>query len=417
MTQAALLQGMRVVEASAFVAAPLGGMTLGLMGADVIRIDPPQGGLDHQRWPVTSEGMSLFWAGLNKGKRSVAIDIGRPEGRELAQALITAPGDDAGFLVTNFPPRGWLAHETLKARRPDLIQVTLQGDRHGGSAVDYTINPRLGLPWLTGPKDDPRPVNHVLPAWDLLAGQTIATGLLAAERRRRATGEGHHVKLALEDVALAAMSHLGFIAEAQLGHPRDRHGNDLFGAFGRDFATADGERVMVVGLTLKQWLALCHATGTSEAVRTLGQRLGVDLDREGERFRARDAIAELVGAWIGTRALAEVATAFDSHGVCWGRYQTVEQLVESGAASPAQNPLFSHVQQRGIGDLQSAGLPLDFGGTRFSARAAPWLGEHTTQVLSEVLGLSTSAIGALHERGLVAANDIPPSTSINGATP
>src|SRR4026209_67177 len=99
------LRGLRVVEGSAFVAAPLGGMTLAQMGADVIRIDTLGGGLDYRRWPVTEAGTSLFWCGLNKSKRSVALDLQSPEGRELAMALVCAGGDDAGMFVTNFPPR------------------------------------------------------------------------------------------------------------------------------------------------------------------------------------------------------------------------------------------------------------------------------------------------------------------------
>ena len=79
-----LLSGLRVVEGSAFVAAPLGGLTLAQLGADVIRFDTIGGGLDYRRWPVTEEGVSLYWAGLNKGKRSIAIDLSKPEGRELA---------------------------------------------------------------------------------------------------------------------------------------------------------------------------------------------------------------------------------------------------------------------------------------------------------------------------------------------
>src|SRR3954471_6867723 len=136
-----------------------------------------------------------------------------------------------------------------------------------------------------------------------------ATGLLAAERHRRRTGIGQHVKLALEDVALAVMGHLGFIAEAQLGERRGRHGNYLFGAFGKDFLTADGVRVMVVGLTLKQWRALCAATEIDAAIAALAGRLGLDLDREGDRFRARDEIAGLVGAWWAAGRTTRCASA------------------------------------------------------------------------------------------------------------
>lgn len=397
----AILQGLHVVEVSAFVAAPLGGMTLAQLGAEVIRIDGIGGGLDYRRWPVSDGGASLFWAGLNQSKRSVAIDIARPEGRELAQALIVAPGEDAGILLSNFPPRGWLEHEALRARRQDLIQLTIQGDRHGGSAVDYSLNPRLGLPWLTGPREHDGPVNHVLPAWDLITGQMAALGLLAAERRRRRDGQGQHVKLALEDVALAVMAHLGFLAEAQLGRTRQRQGNELFGAFGRDFATADGERVMVVGLTLKQWRALCAATGIGEQVRALGARLGIDLDLEGERFRAREELAELVAPWLAERTLAQVREAFDGHGVCWSRYQSVMQLLHEDPACSLANPLFSLLEQPDLGPLLSPASPLRFEERRLPPRPAPKLGADTEAVLSEWLGLSGVEIGRLHDRGLI----------------
>jgi len=397
----AILEGMRVVEVSAFVAAPLGGMTLAQLGADVIRIDGIGGGLDYHRWPVTQGNVSLFWAGLNKSKRSVAIDIARPEGRELAMALAVAPGENAGILLTNFPPRGWLDYEVLRKRRGDLIQLTIQGDRLGGSAVDYTVNPRIGLPYLTGPREAQEPVNHLLPAWDLITGQMAAVGLLAAERQRRIKGCGEHIKLALEDVALAAMGNLGFIAEAQLGQVREGYGNDLFGAFGRDFLTGDGERVMVVGLTLKQWRSLCKATGIDEQVMALGQRLGVDLDREGDRFKTREALAALIAPWIAARTLAQIAAAFDAAGVCWSRYQSITQLVREDPACSLRNPLFGLVEQPGVGELLAPAIPLSFGGERLPPRPAPRLGADTEEVLMTVLGLSGTEFGKLHDQGLV----------------
>lgn len=399
-----LLEGMRVVEAAAFVAAPLGGMTLAQMGAEVIRIDTLGGGLDYRRWPVASNGTSLFWAGLNKGKKSVALDLGSAEGREVAMALIAAPGEDAGMLLTNFPPRGWLAHETLRERRGDLIQLTVQGDRHGGSAVDYTINPRMGLPYLTGNGDAETAVNHVLPAWDLVTGQMAAVGLLAAERHRRRRGVGQHVKLALEDVALAAVGHLGLLAEAQLGQVRGRHGNHLFGAFGHDFPTSDGVRLMVVGLTGKQWRALCDALAMGEEMGALARRTGLDLAREGDRFLARQEIAGAVARWIGARPFAEVAAQLDRHGVCWGKYQTVTQLVTEDEACSLANPMFGEIDQHGVGRLVAPGLPLDFSAVpRRAVQPAPRLGADTEQVLHSVLGMDSAEFGRLHDRGVVGA--------------
>jgi len=397
-----ILTGMRVVEAAAFVAAPLGGMTLAQMGADVIRIDTLGGGLDYRRWPVTEDGTSLFWCGLNKSKRSVALDLRSSAGRELAMALITAPGPDAGLFLTNFPPRGWLDHERLRARRADVIQLTLMGDRHGGSAVDYTVNARVGVPLFTGDPASEQPVNHVLPAWDLITGQMVAVGLLAAERHRRRTGEGQHVKLALQDVGLAVVNHLGFVEEARRGQPRQRHGNELFGAFGRDFATADGQHVMVVGLTGKQWRSLCEALGVQEEVDRVGAQLGLDLAQEGNRFRARRELAGIIGPRIAARPLAELAPLLDAAGVCWDRYQSIEQLATSDPECSPANPMFATIAQPGVGEMLAAGIPLDFSGLeRVAPAPAPRLGEHTEQVLHELLGVPPEEFGRLHDQGIV----------------
>jgi 2-methylfumaryl-CoA isomerase len=403
MTMRGMLSGMRVVEAAAFVAAPMGGMTLAQMGADVIRIDTIGGGLDYRRWPVTEDGTSLFWCGMNKSKRSVALNLQEPRGRELAMALVCAPGENAGMFLTNFPPRGWLDHDQLRARRADLVQLTLMGDRHGGSAVDYTVNARIGIPYFTGNPAETGAVNHVLPAWDLITGQMVAVGLLAAERHRRLTGEGQHVKLALQDVGLAVVSHLGFTEEARRGHPRQRHGNELFGAFGRDFVTADGERVMLVGLTLKQWRSICQVLQIQPEVDALAARLGVDLAQEGNRFLARRELGEIVGARVGARQFADLAAAFDAAGVCWDRYQTIAQLVRDDPECSPAHPMFTHLEQPGVGVMLAAAIPLDFSAApRIPARPAPRLGEHTEQVLHEVLGLPHEEFGRLHDAGLVA---------------
>ena len=398
----AILKGMRVVEGSAFIAAPSGGMTLAQLGADVIRFDLIGGGLDYRRWPVDAKGNSLYWHGLNKGKRSIAIDFRRPEGQELLAELIARPGEDAGIFLSNFPARGWLADESLRVRREDLIYLSLSGDRHGGSALDYTVNCRLGLPWLSAV--DERPVNNPLPAWDLLAGQQIALGLLAAERHRRLTGAGQFVRIALADVALAVMGHLGYIAEVEMnGTGRQPVGNHVFGSFGYDFACRCGRRVMIVGVSPRQWRAIVTVTGTGDEVSALEKELQMDFDREGDRFRARERLAALFAPWFAQRDFTDASAELDRMEVCWGPYQTIAELVEQDAECSVANPLFTRVEQPGIGNLLTPSQALQFGGLETDPPApAPLLGQQTDEILTEELGLSAGEIAKLHDRGLVA---------------
>jgi len=345
-----ILSGLRVVEGSAFVAAPLGGMTLAQLGADVIRFDQLGGGLDYRRWPLAKSGESLFWAGLNKGKRSIQLDLGSPAGRELATALITAPGEHAGLFLTNFPARGWLEYQTLAKRRPDLVMVALTGNPDGTSEVDYTVNPATGFPWATGPRNLAEPLNSVLPAWDIALGTLATVGMLAAERHRRLTGVGQLVRLSLSDVAFAMVGNLGRIAEAQLGG-QDQHkdGNYLYGAFGHDFETRDGRRVMVVALTERQWTALVETTGIAQACRDLEHATGYDLNSESGRFQGRDLIAALLRPWFASRDLAAIRTEFAGTNVSWGPYQTFRQLVNEDPRCSIANPMFAQVEQPGIG--------------------------------------------------------------------
>src|SRR4029077_8913577 len=206
----AILAGLRVVEPSAFVAAALGRRAVAAFGGDVLRVDPPGGGIDIDRWPL-HRGRSLYWAGLNQGKRSVVIDTRHEHGPEKVARLITAPGEGGGILLTNLPVSGWNSYDELKKRRGDLIMVVITGNRDGSQAVDYTVNAALGFPFITGPEGTEGPVNHVLPAWDAKPAVFAATATLAAERHRRLTAQGQLFELSLSDVGLAVAGHLGLI--------------------------------------------------------------------------------------------------------------------------------------------------------------------------------------------------------------
>lgn len=396
-----ILRGLRVVEGSAFVAAPFAGMTLAQLGADVIRFDRLKGGLDHHRWPVTDSGASLFWAGLNKGKRSIAVDMTTPEGQELITSLVCAGGPEGGILLTNLRVRGWMSYEHLRARRDDVIMVSVLGTRDGGPAVDYTVNPSLGFPTATGPEGSTDPVCHVLPAWDCITGQTAALGLLAAERHRRITGEGQEVDIALRDVGLAMLGNLGVVAEVAVnGEDRPKYGNALYGAYGQDFATADGRRVMVVGLTRRQWDGLVACTGLGDELDAVAHRLGLDLSLEGDRFRARAEITAVLEPWFRARRVEDFGPQLDAAGVTWSVFQTFAEAVQRDCTP--ENPLFALLEQPGVGTYPVPGTPLDFGAVpREEPARAPLLGEHTDEVLATLLGLSDAEISALRTARVV----------------
>ena len=383
-----ILDGMRVVELSAFVAVPMAGLTLSSLGADVIRVDPPGGGLDYGRWPVTADGRSLYWAGLNAGKRSVNLDLRSEEGRATLVDLITAAGEDAGIFITNLSPR-WLSYERLSRIRPDLIMVVLRGNPDGSIAVDYTVNAAVGYPEVTGP-GDAGPVNHVLPAWDVIAGNMVSNAVLAAERHRLRTGEGQLVRLSLADVALHTVSALGHIGEVVVNEDdRDPHGNYVFGAYGRDFSTSDGRRLMVVVITDRQWHDLVEATGSKERMDRIAADCGLNLGDEGDRFRARIEISAVLEPWFASRTLKEAGEVLTRWRLCWGPYQSFRQLITEDPRCSVANPLFEQVRHPGVGEYLAAGHPLEFGTGRLSPQSAPRMGEDTGEVLSELLGLPT----------------------------
>jgi 2-methylfumaryl-CoA isomerase len=378
-----ILSGLRVVEVSAFVAAPLAGATLAAMGADVIRVEQLGGGIDAGRWPV-HDGRSLYRAGLDRGKRSLALDLRSARGQQLVRDLIRGGGDGGGILLTNLSGVEWLAHERLNEARSDLITVVITGSPSGAPAVDYTVNAATGFPFVTGPEDADGPINHVLPAWDVAAGMLAATALLAAERHRRLTREGQLVTLALSDVALAVAGHLGYLAEAQLvAEPRGRFGNEIYGTYGRDFVTRDGKRIMVCALTPRQWQSLCTATGLTDEMKAIEARHATDLFDEGARFVHRREITLLLESWIGERTLVEVRDAFAANGVLWAPYRTFKEVVADAPDAGLDGPLaFSHFD-------------------RVPATHAPAIGSDTYTILRDELGLDDRELEDLRHDGVI----------------
>lgn len=393
------LDGLRIVEVSSFVASPLCGLTLSQLGAEVIRIDPVGGAADYRRWPVTEAGESIYWTGLNKGKRSLACDLRNPEAQELIQRLVTAPGTDGGILVTNAGGRTWMGHEALSALRDDVITLEILGKRDGTAGVDYTVNAGLGFPLVTGP--DREAVNHVLPAWDIACGLHASTALLAAVRHRDRAGAGSQITLPLEDVALATAGTLGYLTEIMVnGTPRPSTGNAVYGTYGIDFVTADDVRFMIVALTTRHFRDLVAATETGAAVDALESALEVDFSIEGERFEYREALTALFARWFRRRSGVDVHAALSKTSVLFEQYRSFTDVVESGELET--NSLFAALDQPRVGTYLAAGHPALFDQNHLASTAASSVGEDSGRVVADVLGLGDDEIAGLFERGVIA---------------
>jgi len=403
-----LLDDLTIVEVSSFVAAPTAGLYCAQLGAEVIRVDHKAGGLDYKRYMLTREGRSLAWENLNRAKKSLALDLQSGQGRELLLELAARVGQ----CITNLPEQSFFSHAALAARRPDMVSLRIMGWPDGRQAMDYTVNAATGYPLMCGPEDwdpaDPPPVNQVLPAWDFITGAYSAFALLAALHHRARTGEGSEVRVPLGDVAIGTLANSGTMAEMLYrGGDRERLGNAIWGAFGRDFRARDGTRFMVAALTPKQWNGLVKAFGLEQRIAALEAELGVRFaDGDTPRFAHRRRLFALFQEAAEQFDYPTLAARMAAEGCTFERYRTAYEAA-TDPVLVANNPLFGPSPANPSGFAYPAARSFaNFPGRAVGdPRPAPYLGEHSEEVLAEKLGLSSGAIARLVDAGIVALSD------------
>ena len=403
-----LLSDLSIIETSSFVASPTAGLYCAQMGAEVIRVDHKEGGLDYDRYMLTKEGRSLSWENLNRAKKSVALDLRSAEGRELLVELAAKTGN----LITNLPEKSFLSHDAVAAKRDDLVSVRIMGWHDGRQAMDFTVNAASGYPLMCGPEDwDPAtapPVNQVLPAWDFITGAYCAFAMIAAIRHRDQTGEGSELRVPLGDVAIGTVANSGAMAEMLYrGADRERLGNAIWGAFGRDFRSKDGTRFMVAALTPKQWDGLVTAFGVEAEIAALEQECGVRFaDGDRPRFEHRHALFDLFQSRADALSWDDLAARMGAQGCTFERYRTMHEAANDPVLVDG-NSLFTRTNANPSGfeypaTRSFANIP---GREAAPPAPAPYLGQHTEQVLAERLGLSSGAIGDLIDRDIARLSD------------
>ncbi len=403
-----LLNDLSIIEVSSFVASPTIGLYCAQMGAEVIRVDHKAGGLDYDRFMLTREGRSLSWENLNRGKKSVALDLRSGEGRELCVELAAKTGQ----CITNLPEKSFMSHAAMQAKRDDMISVRIMGWHDGRQAMDFTVNAASGYPLMTGPEEwDPEtapPISQPLPAWDFITGAYSAFALMSALHNRAATGQGAEIRVPLGDVAIGTLANSGTMAEMLYrGGDRERLGNAIWGAFGRDFQSKDGKRFMVAALTPKQWTGLVAAFRVAEPIAALEAELGVDFNAgDRPRFENRYRLFEIFQNAAGAENYAALATRMAEHGCTFEAYRTHYEAA-SDPVLVGDNPLFGPSPANPSGfeypaTRSFANMPEREAG---DPAPAPYLGQHSEEVLAERLGLSSGAIAKLIDAGTVALSD------------
>lgn len=401
-----LLAGVRVLDASRVLAGPFCGQLLGDLGAEVIKIERPGSGDETRGWGppfVGSPGadaaglLSAYYLSCNRNKRGLALDLGQGEGVQLFHQLVQR----SDVVLENFRPASaiklGLAPERLLAVNPRLIICSISGFGRTGPlrdapGYDFAIQGMSGLMSITGPVQGP-PFKVGVAVSDVLTGLYAATAVLACLHARQTTGHGYAIDLALLDCAVAAQVNVvqAFLCSGQVP-PRQGNAHLQIVPY-QAFATADDWLILAVGNDA-QWQRFCQAAERPD--------LAADprFSTNAQRVQQRDVLVPILEQLLRTRTSADWQQRLEAVGVpnapVWNYAQLFEQEQARvrGLRVTVRDPLGQPV------DL--VGSPLHIAGTTPpEPTMPPQLGQHTTEVLMELLGLDAATVTALRQRGVV----------------
>ena len=399
------LNGIKVLDLSRVLAGPWATMTLGDLGADVLKIEQPGTGDDTRTWmPPAVEGVSTYYLGANRNKKSVAIDIGKPEGRDLIIEL----AKKSDVLIENFRPASLkkfkLTYDDLKDINPRLIYCSISGYGRGHEleerpGYDFIIQAESGFMSITGEKDG-EPMRLGVAFIDLISGMNAVQAILAALFMRERTGKGQWLDISLTD---SAMFMLANVASGHLNTGREalRYGNAHPSIVPYQlFDCVDGRIALAVGND-EQFRRFCKIIGLPDLA--MDERFVTNKGRP----EARDELLPIIEDKLRDRKLHELLAELRAVGVPAGELRTVGQAFASDVAI-LRDTVVSVPSER-IGTFRSVRSPLRMSESPFAPPTLPpEVGEHTRQVLQAELDLSADRVDQLLEMGVVAG--IPATT-------
>lgn len=394
---ASALQGIRILDLTRMLAGPFCTAILADVGADVIKIENPQGGDDARAFEPRRGGESAYFMLLNRGKRSLTLDLKAAEGRALLHDLVAR----SDVVVENFRPgtaaRLGLDYETLAATNPRLVFASISGFGQSGplshlAAYDIIAQAMSGLMSITGFPDGP-PTRVGESLGDIIAGLYSAFGILTALQARDRTGRGQQIDVAMLDSVFSLLV-TALCQYLYTGREPQRVGNrhplsTPFDAF------QAGDGLVVIAVANQRLFA--------RLAETMGRPELADDPRfitDDRRTANEPALRALIEDWTKSRSVAAVVETLEAVGVPASPIWTVAEAVHSPHVS--SRGLIARVAHATAGEIPLVRQPVQFSGTPSAIRRAPpLLGEHSEEVLSEVLGLDAAAVAALRTRGIV----------------
>jgi crotonobetainyl-CoA:carnitine CoA-transferase CaiB-like acyl-CoA transferase len=384
--------GVRVVEFTHMVMGPTCGLLLGDLGAEVIKVEPVEGDATRR---LLGSGAGFFPT-FNRNKKSIALDLKRPEGVEAARRLVAT----ADIVSENFKPgtmkKLGLDYAALRAINPRLIYVSHKGFLPGPydhrTALDEVVQMMGGLAYMTGRAGDPLRAGTSVN--DIMGGMFGAIGAMAALRQRELTGEGCEVQSALfeNNIFLVAQHMMQFAATGKAADPMPSR-ISAWGIYDV-FTVKDGEQIFLAVVSDRQWQVFCKAFGLQEMLAD--PRLATNNDR----VRAREWMMPMLRSHLASHAAAELAAVFERHELPFAPITKPQELFDdphlnaSGGLAP--------VRMNDGSESKVPLLPFTIGGERLGIRhQPPLLGEHTAELL-RAAGYSDAQVEAMLAAGAAA---------------
>lgn len=401
------LSGLRVLDLTRILAGPTCSQLLGDLGADIIKVERPGAGDDTRKWgpPFVRDAddnettESAYYLCANRNKRSVAIDIARPEGAELVRRLLAG----CDVLIENFKvgdlARYGLAYDDLKAAFPRLVYCSITGFGQTGpyagrAGYDFLAQGMGGMMSLTG-EPDGEPMKVGVGIADVVCGLYASNAILAALRHRDATGEGQYVDVALGDSQVAWLINEGtnYLMSGELPKRRGNAHPNIVPY--QTFPSADGYFILAVGND-GQFQRFCKIAGLDDLAAD--PRFATNSDR----IRNRDALIPLIAEATGTRPMDFWLSELEKVGVPSGPVNTLDRVFDDPQFVHRDMTVTMPYRLAGSGEVKLIGNPLKLSKTPVSyRRAPPVLGEHTDEILEERLSLSDDDRKKLKDKGII----------------